>query len=53
MGFLTTSEALVLSWGAGVHWLQPLSLQAVASGALELCPHFHQKSWQHWFAHVG
>ncbi|XP_033622253.1 valine--tRNA ligase, mitochondrial isoform X1 [Fukomys damarensis] len=27
--------------------------KAVASGALELCPSFHQKSWQHWFAHIG
>ncbi|XP_063095318.1 general transcription factor IIH subunit 4 isoform X4 [Cavia porcellus] len=27
--------------------------QAVASGALELHPSFHQKSWQHWFAHIG
>ncbi|XP_012886562.1 PREDICTED: valine--tRNA ligase, mitochondrial [Dipodomys ordii] len=27
--------------------------QAVESGALELCPSFHQKSWQHWFAHIG
>ncbi|KAM5262876.1 valine--tRNA ligase, mitochondrial [Ctenodactylus gundi] len=27
--------------------------KAVASGALELCPSFHQKNWQYWFAHVG
>ncbi|XP_012928335.2 valine--tRNA ligase, mitochondrial isoform X2 [Heterocephalus glaber] len=27
--------------------------QAVVSGALELCPSSHQKSWQHWFAHIG
>ncbi|XP_012289331.2 valine--tRNA ligase, mitochondrial isoform X1 [Aotus nancymaae] len=27
--------------------------QAVESGALELSPSFHQKSWQHWFAHIG
>ncbi|XP_005414383.1 PREDICTED: valine--tRNA ligase, mitochondrial [Chinchilla lanigera] len=27
--------------------------KAAASGALELRPSFHQKSWQHWFAHIG
>lgn len=27
--------------------------KAVESGALELWPSFHQKSWQHWFAHIG
>ncbi|XP_008057155.1 valine--tRNA ligase, mitochondrial isoform X2 [Carlito syrichta] len=27
--------------------------QAVESGALELSPFFHQKSWQHWFSHIG
>nr|XP_027778841.1 valine--tRNA ligase, mitochondrial isoform X2 [Marmota flaviventris] len=27
--------------------------KAVESGALELSPSFHQKSWQHWFAHIG
>ncbi|XP_012590055.1 PREDICTED: valine--tRNA ligase, mitochondrial [Condylura cristata] len=27
--------------------------KAVASGALELSPSFHQKSWQHWFSHIG
>ncbi|KAK2489995.1 hypothetical protein MC885_006208 [Smutsia gigantea] len=27
--------------------------QAVESGALELSPSFHQKNWQHWFAHIG
>lgn len=27
--------------------------KAVESGALELWPAFHQKSWQHWFAHIG
>ncbi|XP_059137489.1 valine--tRNA ligase, mitochondrial [Peromyscus eremicus] len=27
--------------------------KAVESGALALWPSFHQKSWQHWFAHIG
>ncbi|XP_020030454.2 valine--tRNA ligase, mitochondrial isoform X1 [Castor canadensis] len=27
--------------------------KAVQSGALELCPSFHQKNWRHWFAHIG
>ncbi|XP_051009554.1 valine--tRNA ligase, mitochondrial [Acomys russatus] len=27
--------------------------KAVESGALELWPSSHQKSWQHWFAHIG
>ncbi|XP_076772914.1 valine--tRNA ligase, mitochondrial isoform X2 [Arvicanthis niloticus] len=27
--------------------------KAVESGALELWPSFHQKTWQHWFAHIG
>ncbi|XP_037375238.1 valine--tRNA ligase, mitochondrial [Talpa occidentalis] len=27
--------------------------KAVESGALELSPSFHQKSWQHWFSHIG
>nr|XP_036881965.1 valine--tRNA ligase, mitochondrial [Manis javanica] len=27
--------------------------QAVESGTLELSPSFHQKNWQHWFAHIG
>ncbi|XP_055453013.1 valine--tRNA ligase, mitochondrial [Psammomys obesus] len=27
--------------------------KAVESGALELWPAFHRKSWQHWFAHMG
>uniref|UniRef100_A0A8C6WB87 Valine--tRNA ligase, mitochondrial n=1 Tax=Nannospalax galili TaxID=1026970 RepID=A0A8C6WB87_NANGA len=27
--------------------------KAVESGALELWPSFHQKSWQRWFAHIG
>ncbi|KAG8521069.1 Valine--tRNA ligase, mitochondrial [Galemys pyrenaicus] len=27
--------------------------KAVKSGALELSPSFHQKSWQHWFSHIG
>nr|XP_045012072.1 valine--tRNA ligase, mitochondrial isoform X2 [Jaculus jaculus] len=27
--------------------------QAVQSGSLQLCPSFHHKSWQHWFAHIG
>ncbi|XP_004598845.2 valine--tRNA ligase, mitochondrial [Ochotona princeps] len=27
--------------------------KAVESGALEFNPTFHQKNWQHWFAHIG
>ncbi|XP_027626772.1 valine--tRNA ligase, mitochondrial [Tupaia chinensis] len=34
-------------------WARRPFLQAVASGALELSPPFHQKNWQHWFAHIG
>ncbi|XP_040852933.1 valine--tRNA ligase, mitochondrial isoform X1 [Ochotona curzoniae] len=27
--------------------------KAMESGALEFNPAFHQKNWQHWFAHIG
>ncbi|XP_030105896.1 valine--tRNA ligase, mitochondrial isoform X3 [Mus musculus] len=40
-------------WFVRCQEMGDLAAKAVESGALELWPSFHQKSWQHWFAHIG
>uniref|UniRef100_A0A2K6EZS9 Valine--tRNA ligase, mitochondrial n=1 Tax=Propithecus coquereli TaxID=379532 RepID=A0A2K6EZS9_PROCO len=40
-------------WSVRCQEMGARAAEAVESGALELSPSFHQKNWQHWFAHIG